>query len=32
MTYYDLAEGKLEPIATLATDDPEPVFDAQQAS
>ncbi len=32
MTYYDLADGVLEPITTLATEDPEPVFDAQQAS
>jgi hypothetical protein len=32
MTYYDLADGKLESITTLATDDPEPAFDAQQAS
>ena len=27
MTYYDLADGQLEPIASLATDDPEPVLD-----
>jgi hypothetical protein len=26
MTYYDLADGKLEPIASLATEDPEPSF------
>ncbi len=26
MTYYDLAEGELRPITTLATDDPEPEF------
>ena len=26
MTYYDLADGGLEPIASLATDDPEPSF------
>jgi Cysteine dioxygenase type I len=32
MTYYDLDGGSLEPIATLATDDPEPAFDAQRAS
>ena len=32
MTYYDLAEGKLETIASLATDDPEPEFAVQQAS
>jgi quercetin dioxygenase-like cupin family protein len=32
MTYYDLAEGVLEPLASLATDDPEPAFDAQRAS
>ena len=24
MTYYDLADGELTPIRTLATDDPEP--------
>jgi quercetin dioxygenase-like cupin family protein len=29
MTYYDLADGKLEPIASLATDDPEPAFDTR---
>jgi Cysteine dioxygenase type I len=26
MTYYDLAEGRLEPLASVATDDPEPTF------
>ncbi len=28
MTYYNLADGRLEPIASLATDDPEPVCTA----
>ena len=28
MTYYDLADGELSPIATLATEDPEPEFEA----
>jgi hypothetical protein len=32
MTYYDLADGRLETFASLATDDPEPVFGVQQAS
>ena len=32
MTFYDLADGKLETLASLATDDPEPAFDAQRAS
>lgn len=32
MTYYDLSDGRLDPIASVATDDPEPVFDARRAS
>jgi hypothetical protein len=32
MTYYDLADGKLETITSIATDDPEPAFDIRQAS
>jgi Cysteine dioxygenase type I len=32
MTFYDLADGRLERLATLATDDPEPAFGVQQAS
>ncbi len=32
MTYYDLADGALTPIATLATDDPEPTFEIRRAS
>lgn len=28
MTYYDLTDGKLETIASLATEDPEPAFTA----
>jgi hypothetical protein len=32
MTYYDLADGRLEPILSLATDDPEPAVGVQQAS
>lgn len=35
MTYYDLADGELTRIASLATDDPEPAFESgavQQAS
>jgi hypothetical protein len=32
MTFYDLADGKLETLASLATDDPEPAFDVKQAS
>ncbi len=27
MTYYDLEDGRLEPIASIATEDPEPAFD-----
>ncbi|MCW2497384.1 cysteine dioxygenase family protein [Jatrophihabitans sp.] len=27
MTFYDLAEGRLEPLASVATDDPEPTVD-----
>jgi hypothetical protein len=32
MTYYDLADGRLEPITSLATDDPEPAVEMRQAS
>jgi quercetin dioxygenase-like cupin family protein len=32
MTYYDLADGELVPIASVATDQPEPVFDGRLAS
>jgi tellurite resistance-related uncharacterized protein len=32
MTYYDLSDGRLEPIASLATDDPEPALDIRSAS
>jgi hypothetical protein len=32
MTYYDLADGRLETIASLATEDPEPAFHVEQAS
>ncbi len=32
MTYYDLADGELSPIASLATDDPEPSFALRTAS
>lgn len=32
MTYYDLVDGSLERVATLATDDPEPAFDVSVAS
>jgi len=32
MTFYDLAGGQLSTIAALATDDPEPAFDACRAS
>jgi mannose-6-phosphate isomerase-like protein (cupin superfamily) len=32
MTYYDLDDGRLETIASLATDDPEPAFGVQRAS
>jgi quercetin dioxygenase-like cupin family protein len=32
MTYYDLNDGRLETIASLATNDPEPAFEVQQAS
>jgi hypothetical protein len=32
MTYYDLVDGALERVATLATDDPEPAFDVRAAS
>jgi hypothetical protein len=32
MTYYDLEDGRLVPIRTLATDDPEPQFSVERAS
>ncbi|HEU5266763.1 MAG TPA: cysteine dioxygenase family protein [Jatrophihabitans sp.] len=32
MTYYDLADGVLNPITSLATDDPEPAFELRAAS
>ncbi len=32
MTFYDLVDGRLETLASLATDDPEPAFDARRAS
>jgi mannose-6-phosphate isomerase-like protein (cupin superfamily) len=32
MTYYDLAHGRLEPIMSLATDDPEPAVSVRRAS
>jgi quercetin dioxygenase-like cupin family protein len=32
MTYYDFADGQLETITSLATEDPEPAFDAKRAS
>jgi quercetin dioxygenase-like cupin family protein len=32
MTFYDLAGDRLETLASLTTDDPEPAFDARQAS
>jgi quercetin dioxygenase-like cupin family protein len=32
MTYYDLDGGRLEPIASLATEDPEPAFGADLRS
>jgi predicted metal-dependent enzyme (double-stranded beta helix superfamily) len=32
MTFYELADGRLEPLASLATDDPEPAFDTARAS
>lgn len=32
MTYYDLDDGSLQRVATLATDDPEPAVDARTAS
>jgi len=32
MTFYDLADGRLEQLGSLATDDPEPAFGAQEAS
>ncbi len=32
MNYYELQDGQLDRIATLATDDPEPAFDVRAAS
>jgi hypothetical protein len=32
MTYYDLTDGALTPITSLATDDPEPTFELRPAS
>lgn len=32
MTFYDLADGRLETLAAIATDDPEPVLDVPRAS
>ena len=32
MTFYDLADGRLDPLASLVTDDPEPAFGVQEAS
>jgi quercetin dioxygenase-like cupin family protein len=32
MTYYDLNDGRLETITSLATEDPEPTFDVRRAS
>ena len=32
MTYYDLADGALTPITSMATDDPEPTFELRRAS
>lgn len=32
MTYYDLEAGRLEALASLATDEPEPAFDVRAAS
>lgn len=32
MTYYDLADGRLTPIVSVATDHPEPVLDTRRAS
>ena len=32
MSFYDLKSGSLERLATLATDDPEPAFDARAVS
>jgi hypothetical protein len=32
MNYYELQSGRLDRIATLATDDPEPAFDVRAAS
>jgi tellurite resistance-related uncharacterized protein len=32
MNYYDLADGRLEPIASVVTDDPEPAIEIRRAS
>jgi hypothetical protein len=32
MNYYDLSDGRLEPIASVATEDPEPVVEIRRAS
>lgn len=32
MTYYDLDAGRLEPLASIATEDPEPAFEIKAAS
>jgi hypothetical protein len=32
MTFYDLVDGRLETIASLSTDDPEPALDSRRAS
>jgi Cysteine dioxygenase type I len=32
MTFYDLVDGRLETLASMATDDPEPAFGVSQAS
>jgi hypothetical protein len=32
MTFYDLDDGGLRTITSLATDDPEPTFDVRRAS
>jgi hypothetical protein len=32
MNYYDLADGRLEPIASVVTDDPEPAVEIRRAS
>jgi quercetin dioxygenase-like cupin family protein len=32
MNFYDLADGRLEPITTIATEDPEPAMEIRRAS